>query len=477
MAISITVYPELSPRIIEVLSPTTEASVQEIVDACRAWEDMTNNMSYKPLIDAAGKEDLGGGVSVGITATLQNAVIAFEQRGVSDSAGSATTANASGTMLIDSSGTFITDGIQAGDSVLNTTDGSICTITSVDSETQITHFPLEGGTDNDWDSADTYTIWNKVQCEISGGNLVAVNEVGTTISAFLPTALTHVIRTSASSATTQNQSSLEFSSFNAGVAIDVVNGTSGTLFPQGTRQAPVDNFDDVEAISDANGLRKVFVMNDATITTTDFSNESHVFIGDSPHIVLTVEPAADVSSCAMELLTVAGELDGLNTVRSCTLGTVTNVSGFIEKSAFQSTVSINGTTFIAECYSQAPGILYPTITTGSNTLMIRDWHGSLGIAGMTGGIHTIELYGGRLTIEASCTGGTIYMRGSHFNSVDDLSGGAVTLVDQTEAKENADAVWDEDITTHTTADSAGKRLTEAKENAADASLLVPARNP
>lgn len=69
-----------SPRILTVASPSVEISVQEIVDTCRFFEDSTPGENYEFLIDAAGKEPLGGIVQVGITATLNNAQIAFEAR-------------------------------------------------------------------------------------------------------------------------------------------------------------------------------------------------------------------------------------------------------------------------------------------------------------------------------------------------------------------------------------------------------------
>ena len=76
----IIVHTSLSPRIIEVLSPTTDVTVQEVVNTVRDWED--DNLSFEALISAAGKEALGGGVTVGITATLQNARLMFEGRTV-----------------------------------------------------------------------------------------------------------------------------------------------------------------------------------------------------------------------------------------------------------------------------------------------------------------------------------------------------------------------------------------------------------
>lgn len=69
-----------SPRLLTVLSPSTEITIQDLVDTCRFLEDTSPNMSYDFLIDAAGKEALGGGVFVGVTATLNNAVLAFEAR-------------------------------------------------------------------------------------------------------------------------------------------------------------------------------------------------------------------------------------------------------------------------------------------------------------------------------------------------------------------------------------------------------------
>lgn len=69
-----------SPRLLTVAAPSTEITVQDIVDTCRNYEDMSPNSSQKKLIDAAGKEFLGGTTYVGITATMQNAVLAFESR-------------------------------------------------------------------------------------------------------------------------------------------------------------------------------------------------------------------------------------------------------------------------------------------------------------------------------------------------------------------------------------------------------------
>lgn len=55
--------------------------MQDLVDTLRVIEEVTRAMPEPKLLNAAGKEPLGGGVSVGITASLQNALLAFEARG------------------------------------------------------------------------------------------------------------------------------------------------------------------------------------------------------------------------------------------------------------------------------------------------------------------------------------------------------------------------------------------------------------
>ncbi len=140
----------VSPRVITVLSPSVELTIQDLIDTVRILEEMFIGLSYPKLINAAGKEPLGGGVLVGITATLQNARIAFEAR--------------------------------PGPSF--------------------------------------------VQCNISGGNLVAVDDLGAPINVVQTTAFTQVILTSSSSATLQESAAIEFSSFNGCVTMDVTSSNT-----------------------------------------------------------------------------------------------------------------------------------------------------------------------------------------------------------------------------------------------------------
>ena len=59
--------------IISVTAPTTSVTVQELVTTIRDWEAELANMTYPRVIDTAGADDLGGGVTTGITMTLSSA--------------------------------------------------------------------------------------------------------------------------------------------------------------------------------------------------------------------------------------------------------------------------------------------------------------------------------------------------------------------------------------------------------------------
>lgn len=138
-----------SPRVITVLAPSLSITVQDLLDTCREAEDDPPNMIYASLARAAGKDNLGGGVRVGITLTLLDAVLAFEAR-----------------------------------------------------------------------SGPSF-----VQCVVDGGNLVAVDVGGASVSPIEPTPFTQVVIAQSSSATLQDLTSLDYAAIASAVWARVVDGT------------------------------------------------------------------------------------------------------------------------------------------------------------------------------------------------------------------------------------------------------------
>ena len=67
-------------RVITVKAPDTEVTIQQLINTIRDWEDELVNTEVPKVADASGKDDLGGGLQVGITLKLLNWKVKFEDR-------------------------------------------------------------------------------------------------------------------------------------------------------------------------------------------------------------------------------------------------------------------------------------------------------------------------------------------------------------------------------------------------------------
>lgn len=443
---AVTILDHLSPRLVVVPDTDTSISAQELVDELRDWEDRPTSTDDDFIISAAGKEDLGGGQLVGITATLQNAQIHFQGRTTPRlTAEPVTTASANGTVCICAAATFVTDGVTRGDIVLNETTFGMATVLSVDSETQLTSLPLSGGSRNDWQVSDTVRVYNNQQCDVEGGNVVAVDENGGEISAILPSAFVQAVRTSSSSATLQELQDLQFASFNGGVSVDIVDGVTGTTFPAGTEREPVDNFVDALAIASVRGFNKFYVIGAATIDS-GLTYDNKEFIGQGQNLsTFTVTAAASVISCAFKRAKVTGTLDGDSHIQQCIIENLDFISGIIEDCILNpGTITLGGSEIahFVGCQSGVPGVSTPVIDMGGSGqgLALRGYSGGIKLINHSGTDDiSIDLDSGQVRIDlATMTNGTIVVRGNG-KVVNDANGdhlpsgtyGGLTLINET----------------------------------------------
>lgn len=420
----------LSPRIVRVAAPSTELTIQDLHDTVRDIEDEPGAMQYPELISTAGKEELGGGVTVGLTSTLLDAVVAFDARKVSEASGTVTTPDASGRTLTDSGATFESNGVSPGSWVVNLTDGSICSVVTVDSEMQITTDILGDGTDNEFGSGDSYKIWPVIQCEVSGGNLVALDAADLQIDAILPTAGTQIVRTSSSSATLQELADIQFASFSNGVTIDTVNGVAGTIYPTGTPRQPSSNITDALAIAVERGFVRFYLASDLTLSTgTDVTNFS--FIGESQtKTTVTIDAAAVVTNCEFYECYITGTLDGGSKLGQCHVAALDYVNGHIEECVIEGPVTLGGTdtAFFLDCWSAVPGMGTPVVDCGGDgpPLAIRGYSGGIELQNKTGSDSvSIDLESGQIVLASTVTTGTIVCRG--VGKLTDLSTGATVV--------------------------------------------------
>src|SRR3989344_3955370 len=68
-------------RVIQVDSPQTQVTIQDLHDQIRLYEEQLINLDYGHITNAYGKQSLGGGAFIGITLELiSDWRIAFEAR-------------------------------------------------------------------------------------------------------------------------------------------------------------------------------------------------------------------------------------------------------------------------------------------------------------------------------------------------------------------------------------------------------------
>lgn len=459
----------VSPRIVEVRddgADPTNLSVEDIVDSFREKEVSFEAIDDDDLLEATGRDDLGGGVEVGITATGLNTQIAFKARTTPISTATVTTGDVNGKNLLASASTFQTDLVKRGDIVINFTDFSMGSVLSVTGESDLTIDGLTGGTDNQFDIGDVCKIYPVVQCEISGGNWVAVDDLGATISPVFPTAFTQIVRTSASSATTANQEALEFATFQNRVTIDVVNGVAGTTGLIGTSKEPVNNVLDAVVIANAKGLKRLFIVEDivfdAGYDITGFAIE-----GESPlKSLITVDAAAIVNGAEFEECTLQGTLDANSTVKNSTILDLGFFEGRFHHCSLEGTIILGGTgtTHIVDCHDGTEGggpVSLATIDMGGSGrgLIVRNFAGGLALINKTGPEEiSIGISRGRCVLDSTVSNGEILVRIGTGKITNNATGTAVVTGEVLSPQTIANAVWDEFTVDHTIAGSMSERM-------------------
>lgn len=424
----VTVNWKLSPRMITIPAPTTSITLEDLQDTLLDIEDSEEGISFPKLRDTSGGENLGGGVSVGWTMQLNNAQIAFEARTTPVSGGLVTANDSLGTMLMAASASFISWGVQPGATVINFTDGSVCSVLSILSETSLKNSSLKSGNDNTWTVGDSFKIYNEIQCSVAGGNLVAVDSVGNSISPILATAFVQVLKTSSSSATLQELESIQHSSFSGGITIDVLSSYSGTEFPTGTPQQPVNNILDALSIAQLRGLSQFFILGNLTLSDA-ISLDGFSFIGESQNkTLITIDSSANVPNCEFYNSTIQGTLDGSSVLKDCKILNLNYVDGEIENCLLDGTITLFNDASLINCFTGgASG--QPTINMGSSgaNLSIKYFSGDLKITNKSGPENVnIDLSSGKIILDNTIINGTVIIRG--IGELEDNSSGTALVI-------------------------------------------------
>ena len=230
-----------------------------------------------------------------------------------------------------------------------------------------------------------------------------------------------------------DQALIEYASFGGYIHVNPLSAHSGVGYasdgvPIGSPLAPVNNWVDAHLISESRGIKPFLIYNNTTIATVDFKHgeSGHTFRAVSPFIQVTVSDSANVSTCDFYNMTLIGQLDGINVVRDCSIGPITEASGIFESCAFWSTIDLSGDTSMFNCFSQLPTGDPVVVNPYEWDLNIHNFRGTLEI-GTTSINHfsNIGVSEGSVILSIGVTEGELCVHGNPFIVTDLSSGNAI----------------------------------------------------
>ncbi len=206
------------------------------------------------------------------------------------------------------------------------------------------------------------------------------------------------------------------------LALDVANGGAGTLFPKGTHQYPSNNVADALTIAAYYGIEAIRVHGALTLDT-GHDVSGLVLKGENAiTTLLTINPGANVANCQFEDMIISSStLDGMGYVKHCALHDVAGIEGYVESSMLSGALSLTGTqnVYFVDCKSGCVGLGtadLPVLNmsgTGRH-VAFRNFSGPIKITNSTDSANTLCVdisSGSTVTIDSTCTAGTIYVRG------------------------------------------------------------------
>ena len=451
---------EEDPRISTVEAPSVEYLMQDVVDTTRKAEDSFQGMSFNKLLDAGGKEDLGGGLTVGITVTLQNNVVEFEARRTPAVEGTVTTQGLTDArnlvQLIDTGVDFVAANVQPGSFVINFTDQSVTDVRRVVDTDQLECKALVNGNGNTFEVGDEYHVFNIVQCDATGGNLVGVDEFGATISPILPSAFTQVLLSRSSSATLLGSDKIDdiHGQTEREIYIDQDALTNGV----GYQQSPYDNWSDAVDDAENRGLLSLVIKSDAIVDRQirNFSIRGITF----PTLDLNGQ---DMGGTTVSAMNITGT--HLGSMLAQDIG-MSSVSGevLVQRVAISGTYLVRGGSFsilttVAPLIPGQPWVLDLGLADTASVVGIADISGGMSVANMDQAGDTVHIHfnSGVLVIDATCTDGNIVVTGL-VEVIDNSAGTTVDISAIINISVVGAAPWDALTADHTTVGTFGEKV-------------------
>lgn len=225
---------------------------------------------------------------------------------------------------------------------------------------------------------------------------------------------------------------LSFASYDNGVSIDVANGVSGTASPIGSLSNPVNNLDDAKTIAAARGFDHLYIKGNLTIGAAEDISGYEVY-GDGasinvPKTTITMTPGCITQNTFIYNAKVLGTQGGEVIYTDCVIGNIAQTHCQFIRCALVGPIKLylsdSGelpapswlnlhTTDLNECHTS-----YSQLVVDYNHSPMHqvysNFTGRIKITNLTDADTSIvfRCVGAEIELDATCTAGTIKIRGS-----------------------------------------------------------------
>jgi hypothetical protein len=201
--------------------------------------------------------------------------------------------------------------------------------------------------------------------------------------------------------------------YNGAIHINTKTGAAGAVTGiNGTVSNPVSNLADAVTLAAATGLRKYTLVGNITLTS---SHDDWVIIGQAAEAAVAIG-SQDVADSMFLNCQLSGTINtGPIQAIDCDLDGVGNFTGHAHNCGLVNgtTLGVGTSTFI-RCFSAVPGLSTPSIDLNDvASLNMRAYSGGIELRNCStaGQNVTVELVAGQAVLAATCTDGTISLRG------------------------------------------------------------------
>jgi hypothetical protein len=217
--------------------------------------------------------------------------------------------------------------------------------------------------------------------------------------------------------------------YKGSVTVSQEYGVTGTIYPIGTTGSPALTLEEAIVIAKKFNVNQINISDG--IYTLNSDCDGFRFDANVQSTQITLDGTYDIANTLFNGCTIVGDAKGRNTAfNKCAINNLQNFKGTATDSVISGGIKIaaNSSANLLHCASGMVGNTDPVIdmNQGNDTrVAVRGWYGGITLSNCDSinDVATIEVDSGTVTINSSCTAGSISIRG--IVSVIDNSNGAV----------------------------------------------------